>query len=312
MSSYIRREVLNKEPAASESSGRSSLAFRKRKALRSRLLDFVSATTSMVTVLAAGWFYIAGQSAAVRPVAVFETMVPAGMGAAIASLQAGGDQRATDVPSEVASPVEAPVNAAFEVLPREVETVRLRDLDQVAGTDMPAAGDQQSSSATGREPVAVDSEPLKAKSASLSPLDTGPVVPPDTGALVAQPEPLEAEAKAAPAVEDLLDRGNGLLGLGDVAAARLFYAMAAERGSAEGALLMGVTFDPVYFEHKGIHGTRPHVSEAVDWYERAAALGSLAAEQRKSTLASRLRLAAHDGDEGARHALKLFFEPAPQ
>jgi TPR repeat protein len=170
------------------------------------------------------------------------------------------------------------VNAVIEALPRKVETPRLPDLDQVALTDTSAASDQQLSSATGQEFVAVDPEPL--------------------------------EARAAPAVEDLLDHGDRLLELGDIAAARLFYGMAAERGSAEGALLMGVTFDPVYFERHGIRGTRPGVSEAVNWYQKAAVLGSRAAEERKNALASRVRLAAHDGDEDARHALKLFFEPA--
>ncbi|MGZ8410845.1 MAG: hypothetical protein ACXWVS_13155, partial [Hyphomicrobium sp.] len=256
---------LGEKFAASEPSGRSSLGFRRRKALRARLLDFASATTSMVTVFAVAWFYIAERDAAVHSIAVFETTGPVGMAAAMTSVQPGGDQEATDLPGKVASPVDAPVNAVIEVLPRKVETPRLPDLEQVVVTGTSAASDQQLSSATGKEFVAVGSEPLR--------------------------------AGAAPAVEDLLDHGNRLLELGDVAAARLFYGMAAERGSAEGALLMGVTFDPLYFERHGIRGTRPHVSKAVDWYEKAAALGSPAAEERKNALASRLRLAAHAPQE---------------
>jgi hypothetical protein len=278
MPAHVRR--VDKKLTASEPSGRSSPAFRGRKALRARLLHFASATTSMVTVFAIGWFYIAERDAAVHSIAAIETTIPTGKAAAMTSVQPGGDQGATDLPGDVASPVDDPLNDVIEVLPRKAETLGMPDLDQVVVTDMSAAGGQQLPFATSREFAAVDPEP--------------------------------PEVKTAPPVEDLLDHGNRLLELGDVAAARLFYGMAAERGSAEGALLMGVTFDPVYFERHGIRGTRPHVLEAVNWYEKAEALGSPAAEERKNALASRLRSTAHDGDEDARHALKLFFEPAPQ
>jgi hypothetical protein len=263
MPAHVRR--VDKKFAARKQSGSSSLPFRGRKALRARLLDFASATTSMITVFAIGCFYIAERDAAVHSITAFETTVPTGMAAAMTSVQPGGDQEATDLPGKGASPVDAPVNAVIEVLPRKVETPRLADLDQVMAAGTSAAGDQQRSSAAGKEFVAVGPEPLR--------------------------------AGTAPAVENLLDHGNRLLELGDVAAARLFYGMAAERGSAEGALLMGVTFDPVYFERHGVRGTRPHVSKAVDWYEKAAALGSPAAEDRKNALTSRLRLAAHAPQE---------------
>ena len=108
-----------------------------------------------------------------------------------------------------------------------------------------------------------------------------------------------------PEVGGLLDRGNKLLELGDVAAARLFYTMAAERGSAEGAMLMGVTFDPVYFEGKSIYGTRPHVYEAMEWYMKSASMGSAEAEERMIALELWLRRTAQEGDEDAREALQL-------
>lgn len=152
-------------------------------------------------------------------------------------------------------------------------------------------------SATGGERVAVDPEPPEAAMAPLPPPDASPLSLPD------------AEAKAAPTVKELLDRGNRLLELGDVAAARLFYGMAAERGSAEGAMLMGVTFDPAYFERKGVEGTRPHVFKAVDWYQKAVAMGSSAAEEHKSALESRLRVAVQDGNEDAGYVLKRLFDP---
>jgi hypothetical protein len=131
---------------------------------------------------------------------------------------------------------------------------------------------------------------------------------------VIEDRPLPAEQNASsglggPGVKELLDRGNGLLELGDVAAARLFYAKAWERGSAEGAMLMGLTFDPVYFERKGIYGARPHVVKAAEWYRMSALMGSVTAEEQMTALEPWLRRAAEDGDEDARHALTLLVRP---
>jgi hypothetical protein len=274
---HVRRDGLDEKSAASKPSGCSSPAFGERKAFRRRVVDFASAITGMTTVLAVGWFYIAQRDTTVHPIAAFEATISAGVTAAIARVQPGEDQGAMDLPAEVGRPVDVPGNASLRVSPRKVQTSRLRDLNEVVASDVSATGDQQPPFATGREPVA-------------------------------ELEPPEAEGKAAPTIEDLLNRGNRLLELGDVAAARLFYGMAAEQGSAEGALLMGLTFDPAYFERKGIYGTRPHVFEAAEWYEKAAALGSLEAEERRNALELRLRSAAQAGDEDARHALKLLFD----
>ena len=105
-------------------------------------------------------------------------------------------------------------------------------------------------------------------------------------------------------IAGLIDRGDALLDLGDLAGARLFYRRAAGRGSAEGAMRMGMTFDPVYFARTGVLGTRPRIEDALEWYRKAIAMGSQPAEARMTTLRSWLERAAAAGDPQAEAALQ--------
>lgn len=164
----------------------------------------------------------------------------------------------------------------------------------------PAAADPEPQEpATEIAPPAPTSDPLAP--ASVAPEVSEGREPPAAEKMPSPPPP----GPVGPGVDDLIARGNRLLELGDVAAARLFFTMAAERGSADGAMFMGLTFDPVYFEGKSIFGTRPDVYEAMDWYARSASMGGGEAEKRISALELWLRQAAQEGDEDARHALRL-------
>jgi hypothetical protein len=83
----------------------------------------------------------------------------------------------------------------------------------------------------------------------------------------------------------LVKRGNDFLADGDFAAARLLLRRAAEAGSAEGAYILGTTFDPVVLQRLGAIGATPDLAEARQWYQRAAELGSSAASQQLAGLA---------------------------
>jgi TPR repeat protein len=72
----------------------------------------------------------------------------------------------------------------------------------------------------------------------------------------------------------LIARGNALLASGDVTAARLMYSRAADSDSAEGAVAMGMTFDPKMLSQIGVLGPHADPQHAISWYQRAAALGS--------------------------------------
>jgi type II secretory pathway predicted ATPase ExeA len=105
-------------------------------------------------------------------------------------------------------------------------------------------------------------------------------------------------------VDRLLDRGDQLLALGDVASARLFYRLAAKKGSAKGAMAMGSTYDPVYLERIGFVGARPNPAEAIKWYRQAIDMGDRGAEVQLRELANRLERAAALGDGEAQRILE--------
>lgn len=85
-------------------------------------------------------------------------------------------------------------------------------------------------------------------------------------------------------VAELLKRGDELLALGDISAARLFYERAAEAGNSRAALLAGQTYDPVFYQVSGVRGERPDAAKAIAWYRKAAMLGDKEAAARAEKL----------------------------
>jgi hypothetical protein len=88
-----------------------------------------------------------------------------------------------------------------------------------------------------------------------------------------------AASPSPPAVEvaELLARGDGYLGKGDVTSARLFYERAADTGSGQGAMRLGATFDPNFLGRAGLVATRGDQARADMWYHRARGLDTAAA-----------------------------------
>jgi hypothetical protein len=107
-----------------------------------------------------------------------------------------------------------------------------------------------------------------------------------TRSSAAQPNGRPALQLATDELEMLLKRGKEFLADGDLASARLLLRRAAEGGSAEAALVLGTTFDPLVISRLGVIGAHPDIDEARQWYQRAAELGSNTASQRLSRLAA--------------------------
>ncbi|MGG5820781.1 hypothetical protein [Falsiroseomonas sp. HW251] len=146
----------------------------------------------------------------------------------------------------VADPAPAPVEPA--ALPAPGEAAPPTDAD-------PRAGPQSAAAPAPAQPPAVQAEPVPQPAA-----------------------PAEARPRMAPAaVEALLRRGDRMLALGDVSAARLLYARAAAEGSGAAALALGRTHDPAELARLGVRGLRPDPEEAARWYRQAAELGEPAA-----------------------------------
>lgn len=135
-------------------------------------------------------------------------------------------------------------------------------------------------------PAVVAVAPLPAASVdaiAATPVPAQTIAPPP-----AQPAPRPDNRPAlrldSGELEMLVKRGNEFIANGDLAAARLLLRRAAEAGSAEAALAVGATFDPVVMQRLGAIGTTPDIVQARQWYQRAAELGSNAALQRLAGL----------------------------
>jgi hypothetical protein len=145
----------------------------------------------------------------------------------------------------------------------------------------------------GRAPIG-NSRPLAVATADAAAVSSVPVpvtAPKAAVAVTGTPAPSQHVNDRRPLRLDteeiaiLLKRGKDLLNNGDLAAARLLLRRAAEAGSAEGALVLGTTFDPVVLQRIGAIGARPDLAKARQWYQRAVELGSSAASQQLAGLA---------------------------
>jgi hypothetical protein len=99
--------------------------------------------------------------------------------------------------------------------------------------------------------------------------------------------PREPNVAPSPVAEIvvLLKRGQELMRNGDLAAARLVLRHAAEAKSAEAALTLGATYDPVILRELRVYGFPADVGMARTWYEKAKELGSPEAARRLDILA---------------------------
>jgi hypothetical protein len=78
----------------------------------------------------------------------------------------------------------------------------------------------------------------------------------------------------------LTTRAKRLLGLGDIAAARLLLERAANAQDATAAFLLAQTYDPAVLGVRDTRSITPDPVTARDWYRKAASFGSAAAQQR--------------------------------
>lgn len=84
----------------------------------------------------------------------------------------------------------------------------------------------------------------------------------------------------------LLNRGKAFLNEGDVVSARLVLRRAADAGSAEAALALGASYDPLVIKQTGAVGVQVDAEQARQWYQKAAALGSNVASRQLANLAN--------------------------
>jgi hypothetical protein len=106
----------------------------------------------------------------------------------------------------------------------------------------------------------------------------------NTGAASALLAPLPAatmrHTQEQSGVAAVANRGDAMLAIKDITAARGYYEYAAKAGSARAAMALAETYDPAYLNQWGVLGTKPDPEVAVGWYRKAAALGERGADVR--------------------------------
>ena len=124
----------------------------------------------------------------------------------------------------------------------------------------------------------------------------GRTVPSSSQPLTAAPG---SSAAGTDAITTWLDRGERLLRLGDVAAARPFFRLAAEAGSGLAAGRVGLTYDPLYLAERGVVGGVADPRLALSWYQVGAAAGDSTSAARLQALAAVLKRDAAAGNTAA-------------
>ncbi|MBR1131329.1 hypothetical protein [Bradyrhizobium iriomotense] len=109
-------------------------------------------------------------------------------------------------------------------------------------------------------------------------------VPAPVAAQPAPPEP--ARTLDADTLAGLMSRAKSLIGVGDIAAARLLLERAANAKDATAALLLAQTYDPAVLGTSDARRVTADAAAARDWYQRAASLGSAEARKRLAQLSN--------------------------
>ena len=228
-----------------------------RPVVASDLLVFADQATELLQLLSTK---PASSSAAKPPVAPAAT-VPDPSAAALP----------TGVATQGARRTEAPTSSAQSVAPAEPRRNKIGQTQ--AGVPPSGSATTSGSVASG----AVNQESMPPPSAAAN---TGAA----SADLASHPSVTTRTAQEQAAAAAFASRGDAMLAMKDISAARAFYEYAANAGSARAAVALAETYDPALLNQLGALGPRPNPAMAADWYRKAAALGDRGADARLRTL----------------------------
>lgn len=190
---------------------------------------------------------------------------------------------------QMARPEASTSSATLPAAPKSTNQVKL------ALVEPPAAPAQQPAETTAGAPTtpqvaAAPANPEPPQPAVAADPPQPAPAPQQAAPLQLTPSPQQDE-HAALRLDDaeiaiLIERGNDFLRNGDFASARLLLRRAADGGSADAAMALATTFDPVVLARLGAIGATPDIAKAREWYQRAVDLGSTAASQQLAKLAA--------------------------
>jgi TPR repeat protein len=101
--------------------------------------------------------------------------------------------------------------------------------------------------------------------------------------------PPTMDTPAVPAqltADEYVRRGDDMLAIKDISAARKYYEYAANAGSARAAAALARTLDPAFITLLGAVGLKSDPTLAAAWYRKAASLGDRDAEARLRALSA--------------------------
>jgi hypothetical protein len=143
-----------------------------------------------------------------------------------------------------------------------------------APRDLPTAGSPHTELPAGQPasphaPPVIRAADMNATRPATPAGKTEPVlaVPPMRPATTAPTPPEQSMA------EFYTKRGDEMLAIKDISAARKFYEYAANAGSASAAMAIAKTYDPAFLSQLQVVGLRPNPEMTATWYRKAAALG---------------------------------------
>ena len=151
---------------------------------------------------------------------------------------------------------------------------------------LPEVQPQAGSEARPQAEPPIESASLPPAAEPIAPEASTPTAPEAVAPVPAPPPAEETAALPLPAgaTEALIRRGDQLLGVGDIVAARSAYERAAEDGNRAAAMGVAKTYDPIYLAQVGVRGLRGDPARAALWYRLAAAAGDREAQQRLTRL----------------------------
>jgi hypothetical protein len=174
---------------------------------------------------------------------------------------------------QAAPPAEAPAAA-----PPSPQVIATAPANQAPASVEPSPAPPVNPPAPAAKPPAIPPA-----SETSPPAQAAPNPPPQPAAPAPVPRP--AVTLDNDEIVRLIARGKDLLNDGDFAAARLLFERAANAGSADAALALGSTYDPLVIKRLGAVAVTPDLAKARKWYQFAADHGSAAASLQLANLA---------------------------
>jgi hypothetical protein len=194
---------------------------------------------------------------------------------ATAALAAPPSTMLTDIATQGARPSQTPKRSPKSAAPAESQR------SNIDGAQVPLRG---SAGTSGSVALAALSKEATTLTPVVGNIGAAPAVPIPHPGMMTRP-PGEQAAAAA-----LVSRGDAMLAIKDISAARVFYEYAAYAGNARAALALAETYDVDFLNQLDAVGPKPDPAMAADWYRKAAALGDRDAEVWLRTLGAQAAL----------------------